>query len=160
MTHSVYIGLGTNLGDRLENLRNALAALPPKVTVLAESAIYETPPWGYADQPDYLNMAVRAATDLPPLELLALLKAIEQAQGRLPTFRYGPRPIDLDILFYGDLVLESPQLVIPHPRLHERGFMLVPLADLNPDLLHPLLGYTVFDMLAQADLSGITPISF
>lgn len=159
MTHSVYIGLGTNLGDRFANLCNALVALPPKVTVLAESAIYETPPWGYADQPDYLNMAVRAATDLPPLELLAFLKGIETAHGRLTTFLYGPRPIDLDILFYDDLVFESPQLVIPHPRLHERGFMLVPLADLAPGLVHPVLGFTVFQLLAAADLSGISPVS-
>ena len=130
MTHPVYLALGTNLGSRMENLRAALAAFAPAVRVLAESRIYETEPWGFADQPAFLNMAVKAETDLSPQELLDFLKGLEVTLGRRPSFRNGPRLIDLDILFYGDLQLNTPGLVIPHPPLHERVFVLAPLADL------------------------------
>ncbi len=153
--HTTYLALGTNLGDRPRNLAAALQALPPLVSVTAESAIYETPPWGYADQPAFLNMAVKAETELPPQELLAHLKQIEASLGREKTFANGPRLIDLDILFYDNLVLESPPLVIPHPRLHERAFVLLPLADLNPELVHPKLGWFVWEMLLQCDITGI-----
>ncbi|RME88547.1 MAG: 2-amino-4-hydroxy-6-hydroxymethyldihydropteridine diphosphokinase [Anaerolineae bacterium] len=155
MTHVVYLALGTNLGDRLANLRAALDTLPPAVRVLATSPVYETPPWGYTDQPPFLNMVIRAATDLPPADLLTYLKRLEADLGRTPTFRYGPRQIDLDILFYDDLTLETPSLIIPHPRLHERPFVLVPLADLAPDLRHPALGATVRELLEAVDTSGI-----
>lgn len=154
--NTIYLALGTNLGDRLANLRAAVAALPPKVHPLTESPIYETPPWGYFDQPAFLNMVVRAHTRLPPLPLLAYLKHLETRLGRIPTFRYGPRQIDIDILFYDDLILNCPELVIPHPRLHERAFVLVPLADLAPDLLHPLLHQTIDQLLAEVDRSDIT----
>jgi 2-amino-4-hydroxy-6-hydroxymethyldihydropteridine diphosphokinase len=155
MNHTVYIALGTNLGDRSANLRAAIEALPPEVKVLAESPIYETPPWGYADQPAFLNMVVKAETDLKPEPLLAYLKQLEVALGREQNFRWGPRRIDLDILFYDDLVLGSPPLVIPHPRLHERAFVLVPLVDLAPDLIHPVLRRKVRDVLAELDRQGI-----
>jgi 2-amino-4-hydroxy-6-hydroxymethyldihydropteridine diphosphokinase len=153
---TIYLALGTNLGDRPANLRQALAALPPAVRVVAESPVYETPPWGITAQPAFLNMAVRGGTDLPPLELLARLKALELELGRQPSVRYGPRLIDLDILFYDDLLLDSPALSLPHPRLHERAFVLVPLADLAPDLVHPRLGRTVRQLLADLDRGGIT----
>ncbi len=155
MQHIAYIALGTNLGDRSANLRAALEAFPPDVRVLAESHVYETPPWGYSDQPAFLNMAVRAETDLEPGALLGYLKQLEAQLGREPTFRNGPRRIDLDILFYDDLVLDEPGLSIPHLRLHERAFVLVPLADLAPDLRHPVLNQTVFELLAPLDVSGI-----
>jgi len=155
MQHIAFIALGTNLGDRSANLRAALAALPPDVRVLAESHVYETPPWGYTDQPAFLNMAIRADTDLEPEALLGYLKQLEAQLGREPTFRNGPRRIDLDILFYDDLVLDESGLSIPHPRLHERAFVLVPLADLAPDLRHPVLGQTVREMLATNDSAGI-----
>ncbi len=158
MKHIIYLALGTNLGDRLGNLRSAVQALPPDVIVLAESKIYETPPWGYADQPAFLNMAIKAETSLEPGALLKRLKELELRLGRKRTFRYGPRQIDIDILLYDGLVLNSPDLVVPHPHLHERAFVLVPLADLAPDLLHPVLRRTIRDLLADVDKTGIAPI--
>lgn len=155
MTAIVYLALGTNLGDRSANLRAALDALPPEVHVLAESHIYETPPWGYTDQPAFLNMAIKAETDLPPRELLACLKQIEVRLGRAPTFQYGPRQIDMDIIFYADLILEEAGLVIPHPRLHERAFVLVPLSDVAADVVHPLLHKSITEMLSTVNKSGI-----
>jgi 2-amino-4-hydroxy-6-hydroxymethyldihydropteridine diphosphokinase len=160
MAQRVYLALGTNLGDRLANLRAAVDALAPGVIVKAESPVYETEPWGYADQPAFLNMVVYAETDLSPLGLLTHLKALEQTLGRAPTFQNGPRLIDLDILFYDDLVLDTstssvPPLVIPHPRLHERAFVLVPLADLAPTLVHPRLGRSVGQLLETVDRRGV-----
>jgi 2-amino-4-hydroxy-6-hydroxymethyldihydropteridine diphosphokinase len=151
-----YIALGTNLGDRPANLHAAIESLPPEVTVLAESRVYETPPWGYEDQPAFLNMVVKAETDLEPEPLLAYLKQREARLGRAQNFRWGPRLIDLDILFYDDLVLDSPPLVIPHPRLHERAFVLVPLMDVAPDLVHPLIHKKISELLAEVNTEGIT----
>ncbi len=157
--HTIYLGLGSNLGDRLANLRAAVAAFPPRVHLLDGSPIYETPPWGYPDQPAFLNMVVRAQTRFSPLPLLTCLKQLESHLGRAPTFLYGPRQIDIDILFYDDLILDRPELIIPHPRLHARAFVLVPLADLAPDLLHPRLHKTIRQLLAEVDRSGITLFS-
>ena len=158
MSHIVYIALGTNLGERSENLRAAIRGLAPDVVVLAESRIYETPPWGYEDQPSFLNMVVKAETDLEPGTLLNYLKQLEVDLGRENSIRWGPRLIDLDILFYDDLVIESPPLVIPHPRLHERGFVLVPLADVAAEFIHPVLGKRVWELLGDVDLSGMRPL--
>ena len=155
MNHQVFIALGTNLGNRAENLNAAREALPPEVNVIACSPVYETPPWGYADQPSFLNQVVQAETDLPPYGLLVYLKQLEIGMGREETVRYGPRIIDLDILFYDDMVLETPALTIPHPRLVERAFVLVPLADLAPELRHPKLGKTVNELREEIDPSGI-----
>jgi 2-amino-4-hydroxy-6-hydroxymethyldihydropteridine diphosphokinase len=155
MMHLVYLALGTNLGDRRANLRAAIRALAPEVAVLAESRIYETPAWGYENQPAFLNMALKAETDLAPFALLGHLKRLEERLGRQPAVRWGPRLIDIDIAFYDDLVLNTPELVIPHPGLHERAFVLVPLSDLAPDLLHPSLGKTVSALLEETDRGGI-----
>lgn len=155
LPHTTYIALGTNLGDRQANLQAALSVLPPQVRVTGQSHIYETEPWGYADQPAFLNMVIRAETELTPDALLSHLKGLEQTLGRQPGFRNGPRIIDLDILFYDDLVLETPPLVIPHPRLHERSFVLVPMADLDPDHIHPVIGETIWMMLTNVDIGGI-----
>jgi 2-amino-4-hydroxy-6-hydroxymethyldihydropteridine diphosphokinase len=158
--HLVYIALGSNIGNRLANLRAALAAMTAAgITIGRESNVYETEPWGYADQPAFLNMVVEAETSLGPGALLDTLKETEKSLGREATFKNGPRLIDLDILFYDDLVLDSPPLVIPHPRLHERAFVLVPLADVAPDHLHPVLGETTLHLLMQADLKGISGFS-
>ncbi len=151
----VYLALGSNLGDRLANLQHAAASLPPQVTVLRASSVYETEPWGYRDQPAFLNQVLEVRTDLAPNALLWHLKRIEQKLGRRPTFRYGPRLVDLDILFYGDQVIDLPGLAVPHPRLAERAFVLVPLAELAPALRHPITGLTIQEMLAEIDITGV-----
>lgn len=134
---TVYLALGTNLGDRKSNLRAAIARLAPGVQVDAASPVYETEPAYVTDQPRFLNMALRGSTTLEPTALLAHLKSIEAALGRTAGVRFGPRVVDLDILLYGDAVIDTPELVVPHPRMHERPFVLVPLADLAPDVLPP-----------------------
>ena len=144
----VFIALGTNLGDRRRNLSDARRMLGPAVLVLQASSIYETPPWGFTDQPDFLNQVLRGETDLPPKALLNLLKSVEAELGRTPTFRYGPRLIDLDLIAFDRLVLESPSLKIPHPRLAERRFVLEPLAEIAPGWVHPILNRTAQDLLA------------
>jgi len=138
-----YLALGSNLGDRADNLRRALAALRETLALDSISACYETEPAYVLDQPRFYNLACRAGTTLAPLDLLRYLKGLETALGREPGPRFGPRVIDLDLLFYGDLVLASPELTLPHPRLHERAFVLVPLADITPDFVHPTLGLTL-----------------
>jgi len=153
--HIVYLALGSNLGDRLANLKQAIASLPPQMEVKAKSDVYETPPWGFADQEMFLNQALRVETYLKPEPLLKHLKRLEVALGRIATFQNGPRLIDLDILFYDDLVLYSPALTIPHPHLHERGFVLVPLMDIAPDFVHPVKKKSIRELVVLSDVSGI-----
>lgn len=152
-----YIALGSNLGERLDNLRQALHHLPPAVQPLRVSTVYETPPWGITDQPRFLNMVVEALTWLEPIPLLDHLKHIEQRMGRVVAARFGPRLIDLDILFYADIIYTADPLHIPHPRLAERAFVLLPLQDLAADKIHPALDKSVTELLAPLDLSGIVP---
>lgn len=156
--HTVYLGLGSNLGEREGNLRQALRAMAAFVRLQAVSRVYQSAPWGYTTQPAFLNAAARVSTALSALDLLQHLKGLEEKLGRQPSFRYGPRLIDLDILFYDALVLETPGLTIPHPRLHERAFVLIPLADLAPELVHPRLGVSVQQLLqelAPAEAAGV-----
>ncbi|NLG27686.1 MAG: 2-amino-4-hydroxy-6-hydroxymethyldihydropteridine diphosphokinase [Chloroflexi bacterium] len=155
----LYLGLGSNLGDRAANLWNAVAALSARgVRPRAVSPLYETEPWGLTAQPRFLNAACAAETDLEPLALLDALKAIERALGRVPAVRNGPRTIDLDILLYGDVIVRTARLTIPHAGMLQRASVLVPLADIAPDARHPVAGITVTEALAQlAPVSGVAP---
>jgi 2-amino-4-hydroxy-6-hydroxymethyldihydropteridine diphosphokinase len=163
MPRQVYLGLGSNLGDRAGYLRRARENLAPEVNLLRASSVYETPPWGYSDQPAFLNQVVEVQTDLEPEALLAKLKGIESELGRVKNFRYGPRCIDLDILFYVNCVYQSERLTIPHPSLAERAFVLVPMNELAPNFIHPLLHKPISELLAglggyEVDLfQGETP---
>ena len=153
--HIVYLALGTNLGDRLANLKQAIASLTPQMEVKAKSQVYETPPWGFEDQPKYLNQVIKVNTYLEPEPLLKHLKRLEVALGRQESFPNGPRLIDIDILFYDDLVVNKPLLVIPHPRMQERGFVLLPLMDIAPNLIHPVSRKSVREMAALSDVREI-----
>jgi len=154
----VYIALGTNIGDRALNLQTAKDWLSRKAIITRESSVYITPPWGYADQPDFLNQVIKVNTRLGPRSLLRFLQRIERKMGRVKLILNGPRVIDLDILFYGDRVITSPNLQIPHPRMVGRAFVLVPLNEIAPDLVHPALGISVQQMLADVDTEGVVPL--
>lgn len=155
MEHTVYLALGSNLGARAANLKNAISNLTPQMNVRAKSNVYETQPWGHADQPAFLNQVVKVDTYLDPEALLLHLKRLELVLGRVPSFENGPRLIDMDILFFDDLVLDSPVVQIPHPRLQERAFVLAPLADLAPALIHPVLNKSISSLLASVNQSGV-----
>lgn len=155
--HQVYLGLGSNVGDRQAYLQAAIAALPPQVAVTDVSPIYETKAWGVEEQPDFLNMCVSGETALEPLELLEFVKGLEVTLGRQERERWGPREIDIDILFVDDMVFSSPELTVPHPGAGERATVLIPLADIAPALVHPQLDETIAWLAARADLAGIQP---
>ena len=150
----VVLALGSNLGARLENLRAAVAMLGEgRVEITARSSAWETAPLP-ADQPLFLNAVVCGETDTRPLELLRLAKAIEHRLGRRPGRRWGPRPIDIDLLFYGEERLDTDELTIPHPRIAERGFILAPLAEVWPGRL-PVLGARAIDLLEGVGMEGM-----
>ena len=139
-----YLCLGSNLGEREANLRQALALLSPKATLEDVSSIYETEPVGYKEQPLFLNLVCRISTNLPPEELLRLANDIETRMGRVPSKQIdSPRPIDIDILFYNNKIMETQDLTVPHPRLKDRAFVLIPLAEIAPDLIHPKLDKSI-----------------
>jgi 2-amino-4-hydroxy-6-hydroxymethyldihydropteridine diphosphokinase len=147
--HLVFLAMGTNLGNREKNLSLALNALSSEVEIIAVSRLYETAPAYVLDQPTFLNIAVEGQTGLSPVELLALLKRIEESVGREQRIRYGPREIDIDIVFYDDVILNLSNLQIPHPRLAERGFVLRPLADIAADIVHPIEKQTIAELVAK-----------
>jgi 2-amino-4-hydroxy-6-hydroxymethyldihydropteridine diphosphokinase len=146
--HHAYIGFGSNLGDRLENCRNAigaLAALPP-CSLLKTSSFYETSPVGLVDQPAFINGVVLLETDEDAHWLLRQMLEIEKTFGRIRDLKWGPRSIDLDLLFFDDQIINTPELSVPHPSLHERRFVLEPLNEVAPDFRHPSLGKSVADL--------------
>ena len=147
--HNIYLGLGSNLGDRLGNLKNAIQALEERLSIAKKSSVYESLPHGVGEQPRYLNMVIHAMSDMPPRQLLALAKKIEQDMGRLPHTHERPRPIDIDILLYGDHIYKDDDLVIPHPRAHERAFVLVPLEEIASFDFHPIHKKPFIDMLDE-----------
>jgi 2-amino-4-hydroxy-6-hydroxymethyldihydropteridine diphosphokinase len=146
----VHIGIGSNLGDRRAHCLEAVKLLGENhIAVMSQSSLHETEPWGRKDQPHFINMAVEAETSLSPQGLLQVLRSIEKAMGRRDSGKWGPRIIDLDILFYDDVTLNSDDLKIPHPHLHERVFVLKPLAEIAPGKVHPALGKTVLELLSS-----------
>jgi len=151
----LYLGLGSNLNDRYANLRQAIAKLNEHLTITAISPVYATEAWGDTDQPSFLNVCLAASTSLSPHEVLHLAKRIEGEMGRQPTHRWGPRLIDIDILFYDRLVMRDETLTIPHPYLAERAFVLAPLADLIPDFQHPVTGETIQQLFDRLNTSGV-----
>lgn len=143
----VYLLLGSNLGNRKEILGKAIELLSQRVgIIILQSKDYETAPWGVTDQPDFLNLAVAIYTKLKPLEILEITQSIENQLGRVRNEKWGARLIDIDILFYGNEIIDEPNLKIPHPLLQERDFALSPLLEIAPNFVHPVLGETVLKL--------------
>lgn len=154
---SVYLGLGSNVGDRKQNLERAINFVSERMNVEKVSSVYDTAPEINPNQPRFLNMVALARTTLDPQVLLSLLKGIESKLGRVPSTPYSPRPMDIDILFYGKEIIDSPALTIPHPHIQERAFVLVPLDEIASGLKHPVNGKTAKQMLAdlKSGLQGV-----
>lgn len=148
--HPVLLGLGANLGDPVAQLARGVAALAEVVAVEAVSAVYRSEPVGYREQPDFYNLVLRGRTEWAPEALLRALQRVERGLGRTPAFRNAPRTLDVDLLAYGGLVLHTPDLTLPHPRLHRRAFVLVPLEEVAPGWRHPVLGLTARELLLRA----------
>jgi len=143
----IYIGLGSNLGDRLANIRKAIELMKEEgIEIVEESSIYETEPVGYKEQGWFLNSVVKAKTELSPVRLWKRLEKIERSMGRKREIKWGPRIIDLDILFYGNRILNGKELKIPHSELHKRRFVLVPLEEIAPKLVHPVFKKTISEL--------------
>jgi 2-amino-4-hydroxy-6-hydroxymethyldihydropteridine diphosphokinase len=153
---TAYLGLGSNLGDRQANLDRALEFLGQRLRVKKVSSVYDSEPVGNIEQPRFLNLVCEVVTNLPPKSLLALAKGIENKLGRIGGPSGAPRTIDIDILLYGEEVMETPELTIPHPRMTKRAFVLVPLAEIAPEVKHPVTGQTAKEMLkAASEVQGV-----
>lgn len=156
---SVFLALGSNVGDSRQYLAKAIELLSAQLRDVKAAPIYTSKAVGYTDQPDFLNTAVRAETELSPAELFRFVKDVEQQVGRIFRFRWGPREIDIDIIFYDDLQLDSPELTIPHPRFTERDFVLRPLCDIEPEKIDPVSGLTVTALLERMPPSKLAIIT-
>ena len=154
--HLVFLGLGTNMGQREHHLEQAVAGLSPVMRVTAVSPIYETAPWGLEDQPAFLNLCLAGKTSLSPQKLLSTIQNLEEKLGRTPTVKWGPRLIDIDILLYEDFILQTDHLTIPHPLMTERAFVLVPLADIAPQVIHPVRNQTIRELATAVDATSVT----
>lgn len=150
-SRDAYLLLGTNLGDRLENLNTAISYVENEVgAVFAKSSVYETEAWGKTDQPGFLNQAIAVKSNMPPLQLLQTLLAIEQKMGRVRLERWGERLIDIDLIFYGDLVLSNGEVLqLPHPEMHHRRFVLEPLNEIAENFIHPVFKEKISSILAN-----------
>ena len=154
------IALGSNTGDRLGNIRQAVMLLEERsLRISASSDVFETPPWGMENQPRFLNACVLAETDILPRALLELLLNIESDLGRIRRYKWGPREIDLDLLFYDDQVFNESGLVLPHPQMHRRAFVLVPLVQIAPGWRHPVLGKSIRELAGSLDACSIIRIT-
>lgn len=150
-----YIGIGSNLGKREENCEMAISLLVKDgIKILKRSSMIDTEPWGVKEQPKFINMAIEVETDLKPLDLLSTLKGIESIMGRQKGIRWGPRIIDLDILLYDDLIINTPELQIPHKGTYDRIHVLKPLSEIASEKVHPILGKTIKEILAENNTPG------
>jgi 2-amino-4-hydroxy-6-hydroxymethyldihydropteridine diphosphokinase len=147
----VFLSLGSNLGDRRANLKKALRLLGDNIEVAEVSSVYDTEPVGVGEQPRFLNMICCINTDIGPLQLLSLVKGIESDMGRNLNLVDAPRMIDIDIIFYGDAIMDSPELTVPHTRMRERAFVLIPFAEIAPEVVHPVTGERVDEMVARVE---------
>lgn len=147
MNHQIFLSTGSNLGDRLENLRQAQEYIALEIgTIVQASSVYATQAWGVHDQPDFLNQALEVKTELMPAEILEKIQYIEKRMGRIKTEKWSKRLIDIDILFYNQDIIQTENLTIPHPFLHERNFVLAPLAEIAPDFLHPIFQISILKL--------------
>jgi len=155
----VFLGLGSNVGDRGTHLENALRRIDRIVCIETVSSVYQTEPVGFADQQDYWNLVAAATTDLPALQLMDELLAVEAAMGRERSFKNAPRTIDIDLLLYDDVIMKSNALVLPHPRMHERAFVLRPLLEIAPEAKEPGTGERYADHLTRAPAARVVAIA-
>lgn len=156
---NVYLSLGSNIGDRKKFLLNAIDALKAGVGVSDVSSFYETEPWGNERQSNFINACVKVETDLSPPKLLRFIKSIESELGRSQSEKWGPREIDIDILFYGDEIISSGGVEIPHPHMAGRAFVLVPLAEIAPQFVHPVLKKTISELAETIDKKGVNRLA-
>jgi 2-amino-4-hydroxy-6-hydroxymethyldihydropteridine diphosphokinase len=158
---TVYLGLGSNLGDRKDNLEKAVDYISQRLRVTAKSSIYDTEAMENREQPRFLNMVCQVKTIFKPQDILMLAKSIERKMGRQPNSHNDPRPIDIDILFYGDEIIDTFELTIPHASLPNRAFALVPMAEIAPNLVHPVTKKTMSTMLAELEngIQGVMKVT-